>query len=161
MLLDPSAFVAEPDLLEALSRHAFSIECVEDRELFRQGGEPDGLYILRSGEAAMILESPLGILADETTVKPGAILGLPALVSDMPYSMTAIARAGSRIDFVTRNSFSVLMLSEPFLGLMILRVLAAEVRTTRRAISDYASTRRTRSLRRKIQSRSAARRKLT
>jgi CRP-like cAMP-binding protein len=135
MNLDPSAFVAEPELLETLWKHAIPLNCADGRKLFSQGDDPSGLFILMSGEVTLILENDLGVPLILTPMAPGSILGLPALVSEKPYSMTAMAKRGAKVGFVTRDEFSFLMLSEPLLALMIVRVLAAEVRTTRVAIS--------------------------
>jgi hypothetical protein len=54
-------------------------------------------------------------------------MGLPAIIGDRPYSLTAVAHAHAEVSFVTRDVFSRLMLSEPTLAIMILKVLAAEV----------------------------------
>ena len=134
-MFDPSAFVAEPDLIRALWQHAIPLDCSEGRKLFRQGDAPSGLFVLHSGDATMILENDGGIQVARVPMPPGSILGLPALVSDKPYSMSAVAKKGATVGFVNRNDFSALMLTEPLLALMIVRVLAAEVRDTRAAIS--------------------------
>ena len=153
MNFDSSAFVAEPDLLLALHKHAFPVDCEADTPLFRQGDEPTGLYLLLSGEATMILEGPQNVPVASVPLVPGALMGIPALISDRPFSMSAIAKAGSQVGFVTRNTFSALMLSEPLLALMVLRVLAAEVHSARSAITERRTNppRRGRSLRRKRQ----------
>ena len=44
---DPSAFVADSELVEALEKRSLPFPCGEDRVLFRQGEPPTGLYILR------------------------------------------------------------------------------------------------------------------
>jgi CRP-like cAMP-binding protein len=139
MNLDPSAFVAEPQLLETLWRHAIPLNCAEGRQLFAQGDDPTGLFILGDGDVVMVLENVLGVPIMLTPMTPGSLLGLPALVSDEPYSMTALAKRDARVGFVSRNDFSSLMLSEPLLALMIVRVLAAEVRTARVAMSAAIS----------------------
>jgi CRP-like cAMP-binding protein len=61
----------------------------------------------------------------------GSLLGLPGVVGNCPYSLSAAARKGSEVGFVSREEFSKLMLTEPGLAVLILRVLAAEVRTAR------------------------------
>jgi CRP-like cAMP-binding protein len=58
-------------------------------------------------------------------------MGLPGLVGNNPYSLTAEAKKGAEVSFVARDEFSRLMLTEPSLAMMILRVLAAEVRSAR------------------------------
>ena len=150
MFVDPSGFVAEPDLIRALWQHAIPLDCSEGRKLFRQGDDPSGLFVLHSGDATMILENDGGVQVARVPMPPGSILGLPALVSDKPYSMSAVAKRGATVGFVTRNDFSSLMLTEPLLALMIVRVLAGEVRSTRVAISECQTARHSgRALRRK------------
>ena len=135
MNFDSSAFVAEPDLLRALRQHAFPVDCRVDRELFRQGDDPTGLFILDNGEAAMFLEDADGSPVVMVPMVPGALLGLPALIGDKPYSMTAVAKAGAKVGFIVRDAFSALMLSDPLLAMMILRVMAAELHSARIAIA--------------------------
>jgi CRP-like cAMP-binding protein len=66
---------------------------------------------------------------------PGSLLGLPALISDRPYSLSAVAHTGARVSFVARADFFALMQADPLLSLKMLQVLAAEVRTARQALS--------------------------
>jgi CRP-like cAMP-binding protein len=134
--LDPSAFVADSELIQALQGFCVPIACEEDRTLFRQGDMPTGLYILRKGNATLTMTSPLGDLLTCTAVQSGSLLGLPGLIGNRPYTLTAMGLKGSDVCFVTREDFSKLMLTQPSLSLMVLRVLAAEVRTARNAISE-------------------------
>jgi len=135
MQLDPSAFVADPELVKALQRRAVSIDCAADRVLFRQGDSADGLFILEIGQATLTMDSLAGqsILSIETNA--GSLLGLPALVGSQPYSLTAVARAGARVSFIARDKFTAFMQSHPMLAFKILQVLAAEVSAARRAIA--------------------------
>jgi CRP-like cAMP-binding protein len=150
MNFDSSAFLAEPYLIRSLRQRAFPIDCREDRELFRQGDDPTGLFILNGGEATMFLEDANGVPVAIVPLVPGALLGLPALIGGKPYSMTAVARAGAQVGFVTSNTFSAITLADPLLSLMILRVMAAELRSARIAISGTRSrSHRSRTLRRK------------
>ena len=142
MFLDPLSFVAEPELIRALWQYAIPLDCSEGRKLFRQGDAPSGLFVLNSGDATMFLETDGGAQVARVPMPPGSILGLPALVSDRPYSMSAVAKKGATVGFVNRNDFSALMLTEPLLALMVVRVLAAEVRDTRAAISAFPHRRR-------------------
>lgn len=134
--LDPSAFVADRELLDALESRSTSILCDRDRVLFRQGETPRGLYVLRSGSATLSMTSNTGEVLLSVTVQAGALLGLPGFVGGQPYSLTAQARKGSELGFVSREAFSDLMLNNPALSLKLLSVLAAEVRTARNAISE-------------------------
>jgi CRP-like cAMP-binding protein len=132
---DSSAFVADQVLIEALRQRAESVDCFQDRILFRQGDEPTGLYIFHSGELTMTMKSQSGAELISMRSDPGSLLGLPGVVGGCPYSLSAFAKKGAEVSFVTREAFSVLMLSEPGLSMMILRVLANEVRTARMAIT--------------------------
>jgi CRP-like cAMP-binding protein len=134
--LDPSAFVADKELFDALGKRSTAIHCDEDRILFRKGEVPSGLYILRSGCVVLTMTSPSGDLLLSTPVSEGSLLGLPGFVGDRPYSLTAEAQKGSVLGCVSRADFSDLMLTNPALSLKLLAVLAAEVRSARSAISE-------------------------
>ena len=147
---DSAASVGEPDLLLALRRYEFPVDCREDCVLFCQGDEPTGIYVFHSGVGTMVLESPSGTPVATFPARPGALLGLPALVRGEPFSITAVAKAGAQVGFVTRSAVLALMLSEPLLAFMMLRVLGAEVCSTSAAVSERRNrTHRGHTLRRK------------
>ena len=60
MQLDPSAFLADPELIRALNEHATPIVCDTDRILFQQDDPAVGLYILHEGEATLSMTSHQG-----------------------------------------------------------------------------------------------------
>jgi len=132
--LDSSAFVADPEVVQLLTERATPLECEEDRVLFRQGEMPRGLYIVEQGEATLSMDSWAGdsLLSFQTTA--GSLLGLPGLVGNCPYSMGAVARAGARLSYISREEFTTLMQANPMLSLKILQILAAEVHSARRAV---------------------------
>jgi CRP-like cAMP-binding protein len=134
---DSSSFVAEKELIDALERRTSTVVCQEERKLFAQGGTPTGLFILRKGTAMLSMESPTGGKLMSITLHPGSLLGLPALIGSEPYTLSATAGAGSELGFVSREDFNSLMQSDPTLSLRVLRVLAAEVRSARHAISEF------------------------
>jgi CRP-like cAMP-binding protein len=132
--LDPSAFLANPELFAALDERSTAVSCTDDRVLFRQGDDPAGLYILHKGSVTLTMDSAKGKTILSTQAASGSLLGLPGLVGNEPYSLTAIAHKGAELGFVTRDQFTALMKSDPLLALKILQVLAAEVRSARKAI---------------------------
>ena len=134
MQLDPTAFLADPELIRALSEHATPIVCDTDRILFQQDDPAAGLYILHKGEATISMTSQQGQTVLSVAAKDGSLLGLPGLISNQPYSLTAVARAGARVSFLGRSEFTTLMESNPPLAFKILQVLAAEVRSARNAL---------------------------
>ena len=134
MQLDPTAFLADPELIRALSEHATPIVCDTDRILFQQDDPAAGLYILHKGEATISMTSQQGQTVLSVAAKDGSLLGLPGLISNQPYSLTAVARAGARVSFLGRSEFTTLMESNPPLAFKILQILAAEVRSARNAL---------------------------
>ncbi len=135
MQLDPTAFVADPELVKALSLRATPIACATDRVLFRQGDEPVGLYILQSGQAMLTMTAATGELILAFDTYSGSLLGLPGVVSGQSFTLTAVARAGAQVSFISLDQFKAFMQSFPLHAFKILQVLAAEVSAARRAIS--------------------------
>ena len=136
MKLDPSAFVADPELIQALEKHSTPISCETDRVLFNQGDQPKGLYILHQGETTLTMASPAGEQLMSIQAHAGSLLGLPGLIGNEPYTLTAIARNGARLSFVPRGEFTSLMSADPMLSLKMLQVLAAELRSARQVLSN-------------------------
>ncbi|MGA3010973.1 MAG: cyclic nucleotide-binding domain-containing protein [Terracidiphilus sp.] len=136
MKLDPSAFVADPELIQELEKRSTSISCGDDRVLFTQGDNPQGLYILDQGETTLTMTSPTGEQLVSVQASAGSLLGLPGLIGNEPYSLTAIARNGARLSFIPRDEVTTLMRTVPPLALKMLQVLAAEVRSARNALSN-------------------------
>ena len=134
MKLDSSAFVADPKLIEALSRRAIELSCGAESVLFHQGGKPAGVYILHKGEVTLTMTSLSGEAILSAQAAPGSVLGLPGLIGNEPYTLTATARSGAKLGFITRDDFTALMQSDPLMSLKVLQVLAAEVRSARQAI---------------------------
>jgi CRP-like cAMP-binding protein len=132
--LDPSTFVAAPELIQALKKEAAAMSCGEDRVLFRQGEFPVGLFILNEGEVTLTVESGLEEPVVSIHAVPGSLLGLPGLVGNQPYTLTAIAHTGAQLSFIMRESFTSLMQHDPLMSLKVLEVLATEVRSARNAI---------------------------
>jgi CRP/FNR family transcriptional regulator len=135
--LDSSAFIADKELIDALEKRSIQIVCEEDRDLFRQGEMPTGLFILHSGKVTITMKSPMGEDVMCFPAALGSVLGLPGLIGNQPYTLTAFAAKGTALSFVSREDFSNMMLTEPSLSLRVLRILAAEVRTARHALSAF------------------------
>jgi len=131
---DPSAFVADPDLLRVLETRASIVACDTEKVLFHQDEPATGVYLVLDGAATLTMNSYDGRTIFSIDALPGSLLGLPALISDQPYSLTAAAGAGATVRFVSRGDFFALMESDPLLSLKMLKVLAAEVRTARKAL---------------------------
>ena len=110
--------------------------------LFRQGEAAKGLYILKSGNVSLVMKAEDGAEILHLTVGPGSILGVPAVVTKEPYTLSAKAGAGAEVEFVELGDFEELMQAEPLLFPLVLAVLAAEVRSARVALSRITNFRR-------------------
>jgi CRP-like cAMP-binding protein len=132
--LDPAAFVADPELIDALEKRANPVSCAEDTVLFTQGDEPHGLYILHGGQAYLTMAGPTGEPVLCMQPFDGSILGLPAVIGSEPYSLTAQAIKGATLSYVRREDFRKLLEEDPQLPMKVLHVLAAEVRAARQAL---------------------------
>ena len=127
---------ADLNLIEVLESRSLPIYCDEGRTLFAQGDSCIGLYILESGEAALMLNASSGRAVFCLNVGPGSLLGLPAVVAKEPYSMTAMVKKGAKVRFVTRYEFEKAVEADPQLYPGILQLLAAEVRSARLALTE-------------------------
>ena len=134
MPLDPAAFRAEPELISALSERATPVPCDGERILFHQDNPAVGLYILHEGCVTLSMTSQQGQPILSAEARDGSLLGLPGLISNQPYSLTAVAHPGARVSFLSRDDFNSLMQSSSTLAFKILQVLAAEVRSARHAL---------------------------
>ncbi len=104
--------------------------------LFRQGESPVGLYIIKSGEAILLMTDGIGNDIAQFNVGAGSILGLPAIIAKEPYTLSAMACERSKVSFVELAAFEELMRERPSLFPKVLEVLAAEVRSSRQALKD-------------------------
>ena len=134
MPLDPSAFVADPELFHALEVRSTPVSCDEDLTLFQQGEPAIGLYMLHAGDATLSIDSDEGVPILSVRATAGSLLGLPSLLGNQSYTMTAIAHAGAQVSFVSQGEFTALIEANPDLSLKVLKVLANEVRSARRAL---------------------------
>jgi CRP-like cAMP-binding protein len=133
--LDPSAFLADSDLLQALQKHAIPISCEADCALFHQGDLSAGLHLLLNGEVTLSMTGEDDEPLMSTQATAGSLLGLPSLIGNQPYSLTAVACSGAQVSFIARDDFNALIQSQPPLLVKVLQVLAAEVRSARKALT--------------------------
>jgi CRP-like cAMP-binding protein len=109
----------------------------QDRIRFRQGEPADCLCFVKSGEASLTMKAG----DKEVRIRAGrvSLLGIPAIVGNQPYSMTAKACWDAEIFRLSSVLFNDLIKTEPGMQQAVLRILAGEVRVARQALSDLAS----------------------
>ena len=130
------SLMADSRLIEVLESRSLPVFCGQGRTLFMQGEACNGLYILQSGEAALVLSAPSGRAVFCLQAGPGSLLGLPAVVGREPYSMTAMVKKCAEVRFVTRFDFEKLIQADPQMYPSVLQVLAREVRSARLALAE-------------------------
>jgi len=120
------------DLAQALDAIASVYTCRAGAVLFRQGQPADGVLVMRQGKVRL---SALPHHSDPKlpyrTVGPGYVLGLPALFSGQPYSLTAEAVEECVCGFVDRERALELVHKRLDLCFQAADLLAREIRSLR------------------------------
>jgi len=135
-LVSTMSFLRKVDLFGGLSTPAIAnlagiaaeVLLFEDELLFEQGSDGGSLYIVTGGELAIVVDG-----REVARVQPGACIGEMALISGLPRSATARATCDARLLRLGADEFDTLLLSEPEIGLALLRTLALRLRTATRA----------------------------
>jgi CRP-like cAMP-binding protein len=92
---------------------------------------------VNSGEASLTMHTG----DKEIRIRAGQslLLGIPAIVANQPYSMTATACWEAQIFRLSSVMFDDLIKTEPRIQQAVLRILAREVRVERQALSKRSS----------------------
>jgi CRP-like cAMP-binding protein len=131
-----NVFAADQELIHALLQRSSPIPCNQNSVLFSQGQPASGLFILHSGEAELMMESRPGKAVMCLHAASGSLLGMPAICGNAPYSLTATARKGSDVRYVSRGDFENALQAEPQLALKVFQLVASEVVAARRALAE-------------------------
>jgi CRP-like cAMP-binding protein len=125
---------AEAELVAAIEKWSVPILFRSGEILFKLGDPPDQTYFVEAGEVLLTLPVSGGA---EWTVRAGqgSILGLPAIMGNEPYSLTATASRDSQIYRLSRENFHQLMRENPRVCCNVLQILAGEVLAARSALS--------------------------
>jgi CRP-like cAMP-binding protein len=108
--------------------------------LFRSGQPCRGAFLIRSGRVELSLEGA-SHLYPARVLKPGAVIGLPAIFSGEPYSLTAQTKTACRLDFIPRAELLDLLRRNPRAGFEIIRVLSEEISLMRTVAKRSLQTR--------------------
>jgi CRP-like cAMP-binding protein len=109
------------------------IHCERGTYLFRRGDAVTGVFLIIQGRVRLGLEgrSPR-ILSRE--FGPGAVLGLPATLSDLSYSMTAEVVVDSELVYLPQDSMLALLRADTELSFEVMNLLSEELVATRDAL---------------------------
>lgn len=137
---------ANEKLFQVLLGRAREFDCTDGRTLFKQGDFPDGLFLIRTGEASLLRLSPADRIIASFRAGPGCVLGLAAAVDVMPYTLSANVRRGTKVGFVDLVEFHSLLTDNSSLYRPMLSLLASDFRTAcaapQEAVADTAPRRR-------------------
>lgn len=104
--------------------------------LCRQGGRPDRLHVLLDGQVALSAEAPDGTAAVVEVVHPMAHFVLAAVLTELPYLMSAHAVTRSRLLLLEAAALRVLLEQAPPLALSLMRAEARDFRAMVRQVRD-------------------------
>jgi CRP-like cAMP-binding protein len=132
--IDPAAFVVDQNLIRVFDECSAVVPCDTDRVLFRQCEPAVGIFIVHKGVVTLSIMSQDGHSLFAAQARPDSILGLPGAISDKPYTLSATAGGGAQVSFVSTADLKALMDADSAFSLKMLELLAAEVRSARKAL---------------------------
>lgn len=120
--------------LESLSKEAhaeFSQAMVKrsyenGERLFTQSGEPEGIFVLRSGRVKLIATSSTGRRMLLQIALPGEVLGLGS-ISGKPCELTAECLGPCRVEFIPREQFMEFLRQHPEAGVLVALALSEDL----------------------------------
>jgi CRP-like cAMP-binding protein len=123
-----------PDALKTqLESVGSKIQTEKGTFLFRRGDTVAGVYLILSGQLRLGLErEPRGF--PSRLLGPGSVVGLPATVSESPYSFTAEIVQDAEMCFVRTDRLRQLLRDQPQLCFDVMKVLTEELTQTRAAL---------------------------
>ena len=111
-----------------------------EQELFHQGDEGDAAYLILSGEADVVAETPSGEVP-VATVGQNAIIGEIAILCDVPRTATVKASARTVTLRISKELFFRLVAEFPEMSVEIMRELASRLEHTTQALREALAAR--------------------
>jgi len=133
-----SPLQADSELFSELQKRSTPLSKPKGSVLFYQGQQADGIYIISSGRVCLSLMSAKGKVLVPRVAGPNSVLGLPAIVSNQPYSLRAEIVEDSSLGYVSREQLVDLMRCSTELSFKVIELLGREVRQMREVIAGAA-----------------------
>ena len=117
-----------PPELSALRRIAREQTFAAGQEIFKEGDNGDGVYVVRDGlvEISGLVDQKVRLVFSE--VGPGDIFGEMAVIENKPRSACAVAKAEATVYFIPRAEMLALVERSPALALALLREISHRLR---------------------------------
>jgi len=120
------------DLLRSGTPRAFQ----EKSTIFQEGDQPDGLYVIESGEIKISFESSEAKEMIVVIYGPGDIVGELGALDGFPRSATATAHTNTTVRFLNTKQFSDYLGRNTPVAFSLLRMLAQRLRQTSDVLED-------------------------
>jgi CRP/FNR family transcriptional regulator len=127
--------IVSGDVRSVLDSMASSFTSSKNSVIFTQGDAPVGVYVIRKGSVRLTVKAGDSEILMRIA-QPGSVLGLPGVLSNKPYSLTARATQNCELGFVTADKLIQVVRDNPTLGLQVLQLLSEEVRAARGAMAN-------------------------
>ena len=117
-----------PPELSALRRAAREQVFSAGQEIFKEGDDGDGVYVVQDGlvEISGLVDHQVRLVFSQ--VGPGDIFGEMAVIENMPRSACAVAREAATVYFIPRAEMLALVERSPALALALLREISHRLR---------------------------------
>ena len=117
-----------PPELSALRRIALEHKFAAGQEIFKEGDNGDGVYVVRDGlvEISGLDDQKVRLVFSE--VGPGDIFGEMAVIENKPRSACAVAKAEATVYFIPRAEMLARVERSPGLALALLREISHRLR---------------------------------
>lgn len=127
--------IVSEDVRNVLDGMASPVTYTKNAVIFTQGDAPVGVYVIRKGSVRLTVKAGDSEIVMRVA-QPGSVLGLPGVLSNKPYSLTARAVQTCEMGFVQAEKLIQLVRENPVLGLQVLQLLSEEVRAARGAMAN-------------------------
>ncbi len=118
-------------------------ELLEGEVVVRQGNHDGGCFLVLGGELRVSRETPDGGSVDLMTLQRGAVFGLVGAIDRNPRAATVVAKGGSRVAELDRDSFAELLDGRSRLAfrfqLGICRELIRDIRAANQRLAQLAT----------------------
>lgn len=126
--------LASKNLATAVEKRARIVHSPGTSVIFRQGDKPESVYYLKAGEVKLTMEAGEKTVMS-VRVPAGSLLGLPAVMGNKPYSLTATAVGQVEVFRISCEDFKHMIVQEG-LCFDVVRILAGEVHSARLALGE-------------------------
>jgi signal transduction histidine kinase len=132
-----------PAELKALQAAALERTFSDNQEIFKEGDQGDGVYVVRDGTVQISGLVGKNVRHVFSTVKPGELFGEMAVIENKPRSASAVARGDTAVYFIPRDAMLQLVETSPYLALGLLREISNRLREfNRQYIQEVLQTER-------------------